>query len=98
MFIFQDAVYREWIYEIADLVGSRHSHLLMRDLQLIIDDLSLFYDANAQHVLSNFEQSIVARAAEIELFRIPFFIHSLGSFSTISSYHISICISYLHRP
>ncbi|KAK2194963.1 uncharacterized protein BdWA1_003555 [Babesia duncani] len=78
MFIFQDVTYRVWIYDIARIVGIKHQHLLMRDLQLIIDDLSLFYDAAAQGALLQFESSIVERSDQLEIYRLPLVVHALG--------------------
>ncbi|KAK1933443.1 hypothetical protein X943_003691 [Babesia divergens] len=78
MFIYQDVTYRVWVYEVAQIVGIKHKHLLMRDVQLIIDDLSLFYDAAAQSVLTNFEDIIIKRAHELEISRLPLVIHALG--------------------
>lgn len=80
MFIFQDVTYRVWIYDVAKIVGNKHHHLLMRDLQLIIDDLSLFYDAAAQGVLGQFENAVIERAKELELHRLPLVVHALGWF------------------
>lgn len=81
MFIYQDVTYRVWVYEVAQIVGIKHKHLLMRDVQLIIDDLSLFYDAAAQSVLTNFEDIIIKRAHELEISRLPLVIHALGELS-----------------
>ncbi|ORM40820.1 uncharacterized protein BXIN_2270 [Babesia sp. Xinjiang] len=78
MFIYQDVTYRVWVYEIAQIVGMKHRHLLMRDVQLIIDDLSLFYDAAAQGALTKFEDVIIKRAHELEIGRLPLVIHALG--------------------
>ncbi|XP_952418.1 uncharacterized protein TA12415 [Theileria annulata] len=78
MFIFQDVTYRVWVYEIAQLVSAKHAHLLMRDVQLVIDDLSLFYDAAAQGALNQLEDSVLSRVHELELYRLPLLIHALG--------------------
>eukprot|EP00375_Theileria_parva_P002191 XP_764868.1 hypothetical protein [Theileria parva strain Muguga] len=77
MFIFQDVTYRVWVYEIAQLVSSKHDHLIMRDMQLVIDDLSLFYDAAAQGALNQLEDSVLSRVHELELYRLPLLIHAL---------------------
>ncbi|CDR95329.1 hypothetical protein, conserved [Babesia bigemina] len=78
MFIYQDVTYRVWVYEVAQIVGTKHRHLLMRDVQLVIDDLSLFYDAAAQGALKKFEDVILRRAHELEIGRLPLVIHALG--------------------
>ncbi|GIX64290.1 uncharacterized protein BcabD6B2_37250 [Babesia caballi] len=78
MFIYQDVTYRVWVYEVAQIVGVKHRHLLMRDVQLIVDDLSLFYDAAAQGSLRKFEDVVVKRAHELEIGRLPLVIHALG--------------------
>ncbi|GBE61466.1 hypothetical protein, conserved [Babesia ovata] len=78
MFIYQDVTYRVWVYEVAQIVGTKHRHLLMRDVQLVIDDLSLFYDAAAQGSLKKFEDVILRRAHELEIGRLPLVIHALG--------------------
>ncbi|AFZ79164.1 hypothetical protein BEWA_020100 [Theileria equi strain WA] len=78
LFIYQDVTYRVWIYEVAKIIGVKHNHLSMRDLQLIIDDLSLFYDACAQSVLALFEKTVINRAHQLELYRLPLMAHALG--------------------
>eukprot|EP00371_Babesia_bovis_P001326 XP_001609973.1 hypothetical protein [Babesia bovis T2Bo] len=78
MFIYQDVTYRVWVYEIAQIVGLKHRHMLMRDVQLVIDDLSLFYDAAAQGALTKFEGVLIKRANELEINRLPLVIHALG--------------------
>lgn len=84
MFIFQDVTYRVWVYEIAQLVSSKHDHLIMRDMQLVIDDLSLFYDAAAQGALNQLEDSVLSRVHELELYRLPLLIHALGIINSIT--------------
>ncbi|GFE54755.1 hypothetical protein BaOVIS_021590 [Babesia ovis] len=93
MFIYQDVTYRVWVYEIAQIVGIKHRHLLMRDLQLVIDDLSLFYDAAAQSALNKFEDIIIKRAHELEISRLPLVIHALGR----SGYNTIEVAKVIHR-
>nr|PVC51150.1 hypothetical protein MACL_00001815 [Theileria orientalis] len=78
MFIYQDVTYRLWVYEIAQMLSYKHDHLLMRDIQLIVDDLSLFYDAAAQSSLQTLEDTVISRVNELDMYRLPLLIHALG--------------------
>ncbi|UKK02183.2 hypothetical protein MACK_001538 [Theileria orientalis] len=78
MFIYQDVTYRLWVYEIAQMLSYKHDHLLMRDIQLIVDDLSLFYDAAAQSSLQMLEDTVISRVNELDMYRLPLLLHALG--------------------
>ncbi|VWU49098.1 conserved protein, unknown function [Hepatocystis sp. ex Piliocolobus tephrosceles] len=75
---YQDLVYREWIYLIANIVSKKHAHISMRDIQLILDDLALFYDFQIHCHIMAFYNTIIMRIHELEVKRLPFLIHVIG--------------------
>ncbi|SBS90005.1 conserved Plasmodium protein, unknown function [Plasmodium malariae] len=75
---YQDLVYREWIYSIAKIISKKHAHIPMRDIQLILDDLALFYDFQIHCHIIPFYNTIINRIHELEVKRLPFLIHVIG--------------------
>ncbi|SBS87908.1 conserved Plasmodium protein, unknown function [Plasmodium ovale] len=75
---YQDLVYREWIYSIAKIISKKHAHISMRDIQLILDDLALFYDFQIHSHIIPFYNTIINRIHELEIKRLPFLIHVIG--------------------
>ncbi|GAW83237.1 hypothetical protein, conserved [Plasmodium gonderi] len=75
---YQDLVYREWIYSIAKIISRKHAHISMRDIQLILDDLALFYDFQIHCQIIPFYNTIIKRIHELEIKRLPFLIHVIG--------------------
>ncbi|ETB61233.1 hypothetical protein YYC_01171 [Plasmodium yoelii 17X] len=75
---YQDLVYREWIYSIAKIISKKHAHISMRDIQLILDDLALFYDFQIHCQIIPFYNTIINRIHELEIKRLPFLIHVIG--------------------
>ncbi|EUD64986.1 hypothetical protein C922_04614 [Plasmodium inui San Antonio 1] len=75
---YQDLVYREWIYSIAKIISKKHAHISMRDIQLILDDLALFYDFQIHCQITPFYSTIINRIHELEIKRLPFLIHVIG--------------------
>ncbi|SOV80975.1 conserved Plasmodium protein, unknown function [Plasmodium sp. gorilla clade G3] len=75
---YQDIVYREWIYSISEIISKKHAHISMRDIQLILDDLALFYDFQIHKQIIPFYKTITNRINELEIKRLPFLIHVIG--------------------
>ncbi|SOV17182.1 conserved Plasmodium protein, unknown function [Plasmodium gaboni] len=75
---YQDIVYREWIYSISEIISKKHAHISMRDIQLILDDLALFYDFQIHKHIIPFYKTITNRINELEIKRLPFLIHVIG--------------------
>lgn len=75
---YQDIVYREWIYSISEIISRKHAHISMRDIQLILDDLALFYDFEIHKQIIPFYKTITNRINELEIKRLPFLIHVIG--------------------
>ncbi|SPJ11752.1 conserved Plasmodium protein, unknown function [Plasmodium sp. DRC-Itaito] len=75
---YQDVVYREWIYSISEIISKKHAHISMRDIQLILDDLALFYDFQIHKQIIPFYKTITNRINELEIKRLPFLIHVIG--------------------
>ncbi|ANQ09829.1 Uncharacterized protein PCOAH_00037510 [Plasmodium coatneyi] len=75
---YQDLVYREWIYSLAKIISKKHAHISMRDIQLILDDLALFYDFQIHCQITPFYNTIINRLHELEIKRLPFLIHVIG--------------------
>ncbi|CRH02277.1 conserved Plasmodium protein, unknown function [Plasmodium relictum] len=94
---YQDLVYREWIYSIAKIISKKHAHISMRDIQLILDDLALFYDFQIQCQIIPFYKTIVNRINELEIKRLPFLIHVIGRIGCNNNDLLNILFNTLRK-
>ncbi|CRG97417.1 conserved Plasmodium protein, unknown function [Plasmodium gallinaceum] len=94
---YQDLVYREWIYSIAKIISKKHAHISMRDIQLILDDLALFYDFQIQCQIIPFYKTIINRINELEIKRLPFLIHVIGRIGCNNNDLLNILFNTLRK-
>ncbi|GAB68696.1 hypothetical protein PCYB_141240 [Plasmodium cynomolgi strain B] len=94
---YQDLVYREWIYSIAKIISKKHAHISMRDIQLILDDLALFYDFQIHCQITPFYNTIINRIHELEIKRLPFLIHVIGRIGCNNPNLLNILVATLKK-
>ncbi|KJP90123.1 hypothetical protein AK88_00292 [Plasmodium fragile] len=94
---YQDLVYREWIYSIAKIIAKKHAHISMRDIQLILDDLALFYDFQIHCQITPFYNTIINRIHELEIKRLPFLIHVIGRIGCNNPNLLNILVATLKK-
>ncbi|CAA9990630.1 conserved Plasmodium protein, unknown function [Plasmodium knowlesi strain H] len=94
---YQDLVYREWIYSIAKIISKKHAHISMRDIQLILDDLALFYDFQIHCQITPFYNTVINRIHELEIKRLPFLIHVIGRIGCNNPNLLNILVATLKK-